>query len=104
MDMCSLHCSKLNDRAANELSCFNKARQEDKNEANIRYNKECNYKLFFFIVQLQQKLKEVEKENEKLKALLKKYNKETIDQDNEVIKRALLLVSCLIFIVIFFLF
>ncbi|GAW82158.1 hypothetical protein, conserved [Plasmodium gonderi] len=103
MDMRSLQCSRLNNRAANNLSCFTKLRQEGKNEENIRYNKECNYKLFFFIVQLQQKLKDVEKENEKLKSLLKMYNKETIDHDNQMIKKVLLLISFLIFIIIFFL-
>ncbi|KOB60414.1 hypothetical protein PFHG_02114 [Plasmodium falciparum HB3] len=77
----------------------NQINDDDKN-----YYKECNYKLFFFIIQLQQKIKDLEKENEKLKYLLKKYNRESIHNDNKTIKRALLVVSFVIFIIIFLLF
>ncbi|CRH01675.1 conserved Plasmodium protein, unknown function [Plasmodium relictum] len=105
MDMYSLYYSKLNNYIVKELNYLSKTRQMNKlNEEEISYNKECNYKLFFLIVQLQQKLKDIEKENEKLKCLLKKYNRESIENDNKVIKKALLVISCIIFIIIFFLF
>ncbi|SCP05356.1 conserved Plasmodium protein, unknown function [Plasmodium ovale] len=105
MDIYSLYYSKLKKDPVNELGYLSKSRQENQiNEEGLSYNIQCNYKLFFFIVQLQQKLKDVEKENERLKHLLKKYNKETITRDHEMIKKVLLVISFLIFIIIFFLF
>ncbi|CRG95123.1 conserved Plasmodium protein, unknown function [Plasmodium gallinaceum] len=105
MDMYPLYYSKLNNNVVKELNYLSKTRQMNKiNEEEISFNKECNYKLFFFIVQLQQKLKDIEKENEKLKYLLKKYNRESIENDNKIIKRVLLVISSIIFIIIFFLF
>ncbi|SCO93644.1 conserved Plasmodium protein, unknown function [Plasmodium malariae] len=105
MYMDRLHYNNLNNKTVKDLSCLSKARRKNKiNEEDTIYTKECNYKLFFFIVQLQQKLRDVEKENEKLKHLLKKYNRDAIYHDNEMTKRVLLITSCLIFIIIFFLF
>ncbi|KEG04987.1 hypothetical protein YYE_00566 [Plasmodium vinckei vinckei] len=80
--------NKINNKDVNELNYTNKnSRRNRINEIELGYNKECNYKMFFFIVQLQQKLKDLEKENERLKILLKRYNKETIDHDNKMIKK-----------------
>ncbi|CAD2102103.1 conserved Plasmodium protein, unknown function [Plasmodium vinckei brucechwatti] len=97
--------NKINNKDVKELNYTNKnSRRNQINEIELGYNKECNYKMFFFIVQLQQKLKDLEKENERLKILLKRYNKETIDHDNKMIKKVLFILSCIIFVIIFFLF
>ncbi|CXJ02959.1 conserved Plasmodium protein, unknown function [Plasmodium berghei] len=97
--------NKINNKDVKELNYTNKNSKRNKiNETELGYNKECNYKMFFFIVQLQQKLKDLEKENERLKILLKRYNKETIDHDNKMIKKVLFVLSCIIFVIIFFLF
>lgn len=66
--------------------------------------KESNYKLFFYIVHLQQTLKYLELENETLKDLLCKYNKESIENDNRTIKKALLTLSVVITVLVFLIF
>ncbi|KOB86963.1 hypothetical protein PFDG_02841 [Plasmodium falciparum Dd2] len=129
MDMYSLYHSNIENQLAKELGYITKTRFDNIkgisifmfmyiytyihtvfpevnqiNDDDKNYYKECNYKLFFFIIQLQQKIKDLEKENEKLKYLLKKYNRESIHNDNKTIKRALLVVSFVIFIIIFLLF
>ncbi|ETW16825.1 hypothetical protein PFAG_04742 [Plasmodium falciparum Santa Lucia] len=105
MDMYSLYHSNIENQLAKELGYITKTREVNQiNDDDKNYYKECNYKLFFFIIQLQQKIKDLEKENEKLKYLLKKYNRESIHNDNKTIKRALLVVSFVIFIIIFLLF
>lgn len=74
------------------------------NEETLNYHKECNFKLFFYIIQLREKLKDLEDENERLKNLLQKYNKDSLEQDNQFLKRVLLVLSIAIFIIVFFLF
>ncbi|VWU49383.1 conserved protein, unknown function [Hepatocystis sp. ex Piliocolobus tephrosceles] len=104
MDTYSILCRKLKDKTLNDLDYTSTIRKEKQISDELYYNKECNYKLFFFIVHLQQKIQDLEKENKELKNLLQTYNKETLLNDNKVIKKILLIITFLIFIIIFILF
>ncbi|KNC37179.1 hypothetical protein PFLG_01566 [Plasmodium falciparum RAJ116] len=78
MDMYSLYHSNIENQLAKELGYITKTRFDNIkgisifmfievnqiNDDDKNYYKECNYKLFFFIIQLQQKIKDLEKENE----------------------------------------